>query len=91
MASIVAFRFHRVKIISCLAIFGAKAALKFSPFRCGRSQADDLPGWQAGSQELSLDQDNRASDVLATRVPSIDVPSTRYGANVRVHDYHSDE
>ena len=34
----------------------------------------------------SLDQDNRASDVLATRVLSIDVPSTRDGANVRVHD-----
>jgi hypothetical protein len=43
------------------------------------------------SNLLSLDQDNRASDVLATRVlsidvPSIDVPSTRDGANVRVHD-----
>ena len=35
---------------------------------------------------LSLDQDNRASDVLATRVVSIRVPSTRDGANVRVHD-----
>ena len=35
---------------------------------------------------LSLDQDNRASDVLATRVFSIDVPSTRDCANVRVHD-----
>ena len=35
---------------------------------------------------LSLDQDNRASDVLATRVLSIDVPFTRDGANVRVHD-----
>ena len=34
----------------------------------------------------TLDQDNRASDVLATRVLSIDVPSTRDGANVRVHD-----
>jgi hypothetical protein len=35
---------------------------------------------------LSIDQGNRASDVLATRVLSIDVPSTRDGANVRVHD-----
>jgi len=33
------------------------------------------------SNLLSLDQDNRA-----TGVPSIDVPSTRDGANVRVHD-----
>ena len=41
------------------------------------------------SNLLSLDQDNRASDVLATRVLSIDVPSTRDGANVRVHEgYH---
>ena len=38
------------------------------------------------SISLSLDQDNLASDVLATRVLSIDVPSTRDGANVRVHD-----
>jgi hypothetical protein len=38
------------------------------------------------SNLLTLDQDNRASDVLATLVLSIDVPSTRHGANVRVHD-----
>jgi hypothetical protein len=35
---------------------------------------------------ISLDQDNCASDVLATRVVSIHVPSTRDGSNVRVHD-----
>jgi len=39
----------------------------------------------------SLDQDNRASDVLATRVLSIDVPSTRDGANVPRSRYHSAE
>jgi len=38
------------------------------------------------SNLLTLDQDNRASDVLATLVLSINVPSTRDGANVRVHD-----
>ena len=48
----------------------------------GRSPQRNL----AFSNLLSLNQDNRASDVLATRVLSIDVPSTRDGANVRVHD-----
>jgi hypothetical protein len=38
------------------------------------------------SNLLSVDQDNSAIDVLATPVLSIDVPSTRDGANVRVHD-----
>ena len=43
------------------------------------------------SNLLSLDQDNRASDVLATRVLSIDVPSTRDGAKRSRSRYHSGE
>jgi hypothetical protein len=63
--------------------------IEMGPLTSGRS------AWLAGrspertlvfSNLLNVDQDNRASDLLATRVLSIDVPSTRDGANVRVHD-----
>jgi hypothetical protein len=41
------------------------------------------------SNLLIRDQDNHVNDVLATRGLSVHVPSTRDGANVRVHEgYH---